>query len=128
MSDTLDDLEGEAIRIPSNIMGLLRQSYDSREKALDWVLAFAVAGTLVYVFRDDLRGLIYGPPGDPDAGRADSQQPSQDVGGAFPQAGRRPDLYTYNMPSSRVLRQGRTVSATPPPTDPSSVPFNVYDN
>ena len=39
MSESLgqaaDAAEGETIRVPRNIMGLLRQSYDSREKMLE---------------------------------------------------------------------------------------------
>lgn len=126
MSESLgqaaDAAEGETIRVPRNIMGLLRQSYDSREKMLDWILAFAVAIALVLMFRDQIMACFITDPG-PNAGRDDPPVPSQNVDEAIPpedQTNAR--LYTYNMPVSRKIRYFPGPSANPPPLDPSMPP------
>lgn len=113
----------QTVRIPQNIMSLLRQSYDSREKVLDWCLAFGVAGALVYVFRDELAALARPPSVDPNAGRADEPIPNVDLATAFPANQRaQPSLYTYNMPVSRAIRYSVGPSGTMPPIDPSQPP------
>ena len=115
----------ETIRVPRNVMSMLRQSYDSREKVLDWLLAFAVVGCLVYIFRDQLRACLWPLPSasdGPNAGRTDNSQPNQNVAGAFPQQAKRPELFTYNMPSSRHGRYGVGPSGTRPPDNPSNPP------
>lgn len=112
------------IRVPANLMHFIRASYDSREKMLDWMLAFGVVGALTYAFRDELRSLI-GVTGNVTAnvGRADNPVPNQDIESAFPDAGpsggRWPALYAYNMPVSRAIRYDIGPSGTRPPSNPS---------
>ena len=64
MSDTVEqEVSGAAnqvVRVPRNMLAMIRQSYDTREKVLDWCLAFAVALCLMYVFRDQLSAMISG--------------------------------------------------------------------
>ena len=126
------DAADETIRVPSNIMGLLRHSYDSREKVLDWMLAIGVVVALTFAFRDDLRSML-GVSGDvgPNAGRKAPPVPNQDIGTAFPNAGpsggRWPALYNYNMPVSRDIRYGVGPSATRPPDNPSQPATYVED-
>lgn len=125
MSATLSAVE-TATRIPANVMGLLRQSYDSREKALDWLLAIGVSVALVYCFRDEIRGFVGTPEAGPNAGAAPDPQPNQDIGTAFPFAGpdggRWPALYAYNMPPSRNIRSSVGPSGMMPPANPSLPP------
>lgn len=109
------------VRVPAGIMQLLRQSYDTREKALDWFMAFAVVGTMAYVFRHQLRGLI-DADASPDAGLDDAPVPNQDVRGAFPRGSVSPQVYTYNLPPSRAIRTGIGPSMTPAPGNPACPP------
>jgi len=111
----------QTIRIPANAMRLLRQSYDSREKVLDWWLAIFVTAALVYAFRDQLRGFVK-PQADANAGRVDSMVPNQGVGDAFPNYGINPLIYTYNMPPSRFIKERRGPSGTRVPYSPSGGP------
>jgi hypothetical protein len=115
----------ETIRIPRNIMALLRESYDTREKALDWILALVVCSALVWAFRDELTTMFWGDTG-PNAGTDPEPQPNQNLGSAFPNAGpsggRWPALYAYNMPVSRNIRNSAGPSATSPPGNPSLPP------
>lgn len=133
MSDTLADTanvtEAATVRVPSNLYSYIRASYDSREKVLDWCLAIAVVATLAYVFRDELRQMVY-PDASPNAGRSDQPTPNQDVVEAFPYGGRVASdrIYTYNMPSSRAISYRKGPSATRPPADPSQPPsFDAED-
>lgn len=123
----------ETIRVPGNLMHFIRQSYDTREKMLDWMLALGVAGALTFAFRDEIRTWlgIAGEAG-PNVGRADNIVPNQDIGSAFPYAGREggrwPALYNYNMPSSRNIRYNAGPSGTRPPRNPSLQPtFDTKD-
>lgn len=109
------------VRVPNGIMALLRQSYDSRERVLDWMLAIGVACGLVYAFRDELRGFIASPE-DANAGRTDDLEPNQNIPGAFPNTAQRPDLYSYNMPAARNIRYGIGPSSVPPPANPANPP------
>ena len=119
---SLDALEGETIRVPRNIMGLLRQSYDSREKVLDWLLAFSVALALAYLFQDQIRSLFLPDP-DVNANLDDPPQPSQAVDEAIPPCNATvAKIYTYNLPPSRIFRNDRGPSMTPPPANPSAPP------
>jgi hypothetical protein len=111
----------QTIKIPSNVMGWLRQSYDSREKILDWSLAFIVAGLMVYTFRGPLLGMVWSID-DPNAGKADNPQPNMDVGDAFPNTGATSRIYTYNMPPSRDIRSDAGPSGTGVPRNPSRPP------
>lgn len=125
MSDDIEQATSQAaettVRLPANIMGLIRQSYDSREKVLDWCLAIGVVGSLAWVFRDQISGFCAAEPG-PNAGRTDPPEPNQDVRNAFRSAPARPDIYTYNMPSSRNIRYRVGPSMTAPPGNPSGPP------
>lgn len=109
------------IRVPRNVMALLRQSYDTREKALDWILAIGVAATMAYVFWPQMVGWYRDGSG-PNAGRDPSPQPSQDVAGAFPVQRANASVYTYNMPASRTIRYRPGPNATKVPNDPSRQP------
>lgn len=111
----------ETIRIPRNVMGLLRQSYDSREKVLDWMVSIVVAVALVWAFRKELRGAI-GASSDPQAGAAPSLQPNMDIGDAFSNRGILARVYTYNMPMSRNIIKRVGPSGTRPPQNPSATP------
>ena len=118
----MTDIAEQTVRIPAGVMGLLRQSYDSRERVLDWCLAIGVTVTLAWAFRGQLRDMC-GLDGDPsvNAGRDDPPQPSQDVDGAFPlRTGN--DVYTYNMPVSRRIVYRAGPSGTGLPTDPAAPP------
>lgn len=126
VTDDLGDAADKTIRVPANLMHFIRQSYDTREKMLDWMLAIGVTAALTYAFRDELRTLI-GITNNVDAntGRDDNPVPNQDIGSAFPHAGttggRWPALYNYNMPTSRRIRYDAPPSGTRPPDNPSHV-------
>jgi hypothetical protein len=123
VGDAADAAGKQTVRVPANLLRMVRQSYDSREKVLDWMLAIGVVATLSYVFRDEIRGCIWpGVPDDPNAGRADEPTPNQDVADAFPGGGMRPGLYTYNMPPARNFRYSAAPSGTRPPHNPSMSP------
>lgn len=111
----------ETVRIPSNVMGLLRRSYDTREKMLDWLLAFVVAGVMIYAFRGPLLGFVWATS-DPEEGKPDPPVPNSAVGQAFPNTGIPSRIYTYNMPSSRNYRNFPGPSGTRPPENPSCPP------
>lgn len=121
----------ETVRIPRNVMGLLRQSYDTREKVLDWALAFIVAGALAWAFKDEIRSMFLAPNPDPNAGKAPDPQPNVNLGSAFPGAGqsggRWPALYAYAMPSSRDIRASVGPNGTRPPSNPSNPPVTFGD-
>lgn len=120
--DAAGELGDTVVHIPANLMGLIRQSYDSREKVLDWLLAISVVVVMAYVFRDEIRSCFVVDPS-ANTGRTDEVQPSQDIQGAFPYGGRNTDrLYTYNMPSSRNYRYTVGPSSTRPPNNPSAPP------
>ena len=117
-----DAAESQTIRVPRNVMRLLEQSYGSREKVLDWMLALGVAATMVWVFRGQLAAMVGSVDTDPNVDRAGPLKPNTDLAGAFPASQRRPDLYTYNMPSSRALRNNPAPGGTGVPQDPSAPP------
>jgi hypothetical protein len=118
-----DAVEGRTVRVPANMWRLIRQSYDSREKVLDWCLAIGVVIALVWAFRDQLLNVLWPVP-DPNAGRSDAPLPNQDVATALP-AGNpaRSDIYTYNMPVSRQIKYGSVPSGVGPPSNPSLPPL-----
>ena len=103
----MSDVAEQTVRIPANVMGLLRQSYDTREKFLDWLLAIGVACALVYAFRDQLRGMVTSNP-DPNAGRDPEPEPNMVTNFDA-------DVYTINQPSTRnyINRPGPSATATP---------------
>lgn len=107
----------ETIRIPSNVMGLLRESYDTRQKVLDWMLSIGVIAVLIWAFWEPLGSLFGGQ----------DMKPSQNVsgvGGALPPRQTAPaNIYTYNLPSSRrMIRTGVGPTGTRPPNNPSNPP------
>lgn len=105
----------KTIELPSNLMGILRESYDSRQKVLDWMLSLAVVAICVWAFWGPLSAL-----------RTDKRiTPSQDVDDALPNVFKQPvpsNIYTYNLPSSRKIKQGIGPSATRRPLNPSHPP------
>lgn len=107
------NVEEETVAIPANIMGLLRQSYDSREKMLDWLLAIATVGVVVAVFWPQLRAI---------SGRKD-MLPNDNVSGALPNKGGYTDYLTYNLPPTRQLRARIGPSVTRIPFPPGSGPW-----
>lgn len=115
----------ETVRVPANLMSLVRQSYDSREKVLDWLLAIAAAATMAYVFRGQITAFFV-PTGITDPNTGNDCEPLPDTGPAalneaFP-TGTRVDLYTYNLPRSRNIRYSVGPSANGVPGNPSSNP------
>jgi len=118
------------VRVPANMMRLLRESYDTRQKQLDWWLALAVAGALCWAFRDQLMGIVGLSDATANAGAYPHMKPNQDIGQAFPTpsgatgAGRGTvwNGYTYNLPPSRQLKEARGPSATRQPWSPSLAP------
>ena len=131
MSGTIGDVSTAAdsagrttVRVPANVLRLIRQSYDTREKVLDWLLAICVVVVLAYVCRDEIRGVLGMPDADdPNAGRHDDPQVNQDVQEAFqPYGGLRPSLYTYAMPVSRSIRYSAPPLGTRVPDNPSLPP------
>jgi hypothetical protein len=132
MSESLGEAAEAAgettIRIPRNVYAMLRESYDSREKVLDWLLAFAVVAALVYAFRDQLLAcvmpkVIPDEHDTPEAGRHEDMMPNQNIAGALPaRQAAQSNIYTYNMPPSRNLRHGMGPSGTRPPDDPGQAP------
>jgi hypothetical protein len=123
---TIETAAGDAadrvVRIPANLMGLLHQSYDSRQKVLDWMLAIGTVALLAWAFREQITAVISPPLDDPDAGLNDPAVPNMDLAGAFPASGKRPDLYTYNMPGSRIGSHPFGPTVTRMPRDPSTQP------
>ncbi len=113
----------ETVRIPSGVMRLVRASYDSRERVLDWCLAFAVVAALCWAFRDQIMACVM-VSSDTNAGRHDPLVPSEDVDGALPLSGvvapsmPTRDLYSWNMPPSRTIAFQRGPSATRRPWNP----------
>jgi hypothetical protein len=87
----------QVVNIPSGVMDLVRKSYDTRDKVFDWLLAIGVTGTLVYVFWDQICGLLPSAIGKYDI------MPNQDVTGALGKTPCQPvsNIYTYNMPPAR---------------------------
>lgn len=132
MSETLGtaaDHAGEAtVRVPANLYSMIRASYDSREKQLDWILAICVVGAMSFAFRKQLIALVV--PDNPNDALPDPPAPSQDLSTAFPFGGRTASerVYTYNMPSSRLQRYQPSVTGTRTPSDPSVQPsFDAED-
>jgi hypothetical protein len=106
------EVVNETVKLPSNLMSILRESYDSRQKVLDWMLSFAVIAVCIWAFWEPLVGMF----------PTRKVVPSQDVSGALPDVWRQPvpsKLYTYNLPSSRTMHVGIGPSSTRPPHNPS---------
>lgn len=109
-------VETETVKLPANLMGILRESYDSRQKVLDWMLAGSVVVVCLWAFWPQLTSL---------AATGGPVTPNQDVKGALPSVWKQQtpaNVYTYNMPSSRKIRSGVGPSGTRAPFDPSSQP------
>ena len=102
----------EILRIPAGVMNLLRQSYSTREKVLDWLLAGAVAAVALYAAWPMLKRR-----------RLDQTDmvPNQDVKGALGAAGSVDTVYkqtyTYNLPPGRRIahRVGPSPYSAPRP-------------
>ena len=123
MADVAERAADEVIKVPAGLMGLLRQSYDTREKVLDWMLSFAVVWVMVILFRQQLTEMWGQRNLGPNAGRKDNLVPNQDLASMIGAVGDiPPGIYTYNMPSSRMIRYARGPSGTRVPSDPSATP------
>jgi hypothetical protein len=121
-TDAAGETADAIVKIPSGAMRIIRQSYDSRERVLDWMLAIFVAAALVYVFKAQLMGMFVGDPG-PNAGLPPVFAPNQNVGSAFPNDQYAPAyVYTYNMPSSRSQQTRFANLNTRKPHDPGQQP------
>lgn len=122
-----DQTSEQVIRLPSGVVRLVRQSIDSRERVLDWMLALAVAGTMLYVFWDQVCGLV-NPSKSVNAGLGDTQ-PNYDgktMGGDGIQSVS--TFITYNMPSSRKFAQRVGPSNIRIPDNPQNGPqFEAFD-
>jgi hypothetical protein len=128
MSETISSATNEAyeqvINIPSGVMDLVRKSYDTRDKVLDWMLAVGVVATLVYVFWNQICSLL------PSALDKYDIMPNQDVTGALGKTPCQPvsNIYTYNMPPARKNISDRVgPSSVRVPTNPGNGPqFSPY--
>ncbi len=118
----LDEGYEQVVRIPAGVMNLVRQSYDTRERVLDWMLAFFVAGALIYAFWGPIVAMVK-PPKDPNAGKTDVT-PNQDYKNACSGLSNSPSrIYTYNMPQNRNLIASRVgPSSTRIPVNPGFGP------
>jgi hypothetical protein len=124
---TASETADQTIRLPKNVLRLIRQSYSSRERVLDWTLAIFVAAAMCYVFKAQLMGMFAGDPSI-NAGATPSQVPNQNVGDAFPTTQyATPNIYTYNMPVSRNLERRFGPILTRVPHDPS-LPLEYPDD
>jgi hypothetical protein len=127
IADLADNATEQVIRLPSGVVRLVRQSIDSRERVLDWMLAFAVAGTMLYVFWDQVCGLV-APSKSANAGLTDSQ-PNYDgktMGGDGVKSVS--TFINYNMPSSRRFANRVGPSNIRIPDNPQNGPqFEPYD-
>ena len=125
----LDDagrLAKDTIRIPAGVMGMLQQSYSTRERQLDWLLAIVAVGATMYAFWDQIAGAC-GYAGKVGAGtEIPDHRPNEDVTSALP---RDPSakLYNYNMPASRNMAWRRGPSMNPIPNNPSFTPAYPVD-
>lgn len=111
---------GATIRLPANMLGMLREAYGSREKTLDWIIAGIVTVTMIWVFWGTWKAGAVG--GDVNAGRVDNFVPNMDVDGAFPKDNGvvvPTNLLTYNMPVSRRQAYQRGPSMVNLPRNPS---------
>lgn len=125
VGETLDTAEGETIRVPRNLMGFIRRSYDTREKVLDWMLALFVAIALAWMFQDEVRSWFV-PDGDLNAGRDDGPQVNQDTATAIPPGGAQQtqaEVYTYNQPPTRQIRYAAPPTGAFVPGNPSLPPM-----
>ena len=113
IGSTAESVAEEGIAIPRNVMGLLRASYDTREKHLDWLLAIATVGVVTLVFWPQIKEACTGAKRDMVA--------NQNVGSAL--KGDVIDLYTYNLPPTRQLRNRVGPSGTRVPFNPGYGPW-----
>lgn len=111
-----------ATAIPANLMAILRQSHDARERMLDWVLAIGVSAVLVYAFRDSIAGWFAGHSDDPNTGRAEPPKPDPDAD-AWKTGNPAVDYVSYNMPRSRAYRWGVAPIPTLPPRNRQRPPI-----
>jgi hypothetical protein len=112
----------ETVRVPRDLLAHFRQTYDTREKLLDWMLAAGVVAALLWAFRDELWSSWGWGEAGVNAGRAGPSQPTQDTSGLACSSATRPDLYNYNAPFSRYLRYAIGPAGTAPPGNPSLPP------
>jgi hypothetical protein len=122
MVDILETAADDTIEIPRNVMGLLRQSYDTRQKMLDWMLAIGVALLMGWAFRAELMGLL-APSYDVNDGTQDNYQPNMNLGEALRTDGVPSQIYTYNLPPSRNVRTDPTPQGVGLPSNPSQPPM-----
>ena len=104
MSDPIEQGYEEVVKIPSGVMGLVRKSYDTREKILDWMLAIAVVSVLVYLFHDKIKFPLRPSTYNVNLGKQD-MVPTQDAEEALKTEHATKNVYTYNMPASRAIKE-----------------------
>jgi hypothetical protein len=140
------------VRLPANIMGMLREAYAERENALDWLLASVVVVVMGVVYWKVVRNPI-GPMSDDVENRKVSALRAANVGQNVPikpdpnatAAKAMPDsgisgslaafntvpsanwypsapVLTYNLPPSRAIPAGRGPTLTRKPDSPSTQP------
>lgn len=114
----LNETTEQVVRLPSGVLRLVRESYDSRERVLDWMLAFFVSGALIYVFWDQLSSLA-SPSKSANAGLPDVI-PNNDIKNAVGNGQPVGNYFTYNMPTSRQYAS-RIGNAN------TRIPFNPAD-
>lgn len=115
----------EIARVPQGVMRLLQQSYATRERHLDWLLALVAVGAVVYAFWPQIcDGVKQGKAGvgtnNPDS------KPNDDIKGALSD---NPSvrLYTYNLPAARNFAPRRGPTVVPTPQNPSFSPAYPVD-
>jgi hypothetical protein len=99
MTEVIADTYKDVVHIPSGVMDLVRQSYDSRERVLDWMLAIAVVGVLLYLMGPKFN-LSFTKLVGVNADKIDLM-PNQDVAAAVGTNQPVETIYTYNMPIAR---------------------------
>jgi len=109
----------EMTRIPANLMAVLRHSYDTREKVLDWLLSLAVVACMAFTFRAQLRGVFNrinpgSAPLRPNEAMPDNGSPNC--------TGRVVSFLYTNNQGPRTARTGRVPTGTRPPISPNRAP------
>jgi hypothetical protein len=106
------DVETEVLKVPAGVMRMLEQSYGTRERQLDWLLAIIAVGATTFAFWPQLKGCIWPLPKD--------MKPNDEVTQIPKHPGAR--VMTYNLPPSRALAVRRGPTVVPIPNNPSFSP------
>jgi hypothetical protein len=113
----------EIFKVPTGVMDLVRKSYDTRQRVLDWTLAIMIVTLIAFTFRAQLAA-FYSSCTNANAGKTDLA-PNMNVKEAVGKTGQKVEnLYTYNMPPARKLIASRVgPSSVRVPLNPSTGPL-----